>query len=125
MVIVWLQSMLSFLLTALSISLSHCSSDIRLETLSEDNRQLKEDNRQLKEDNRQLREDVHNLQQAVENLSARMEELMQNVGRHMNNFNNREGSGRFNMGSGERALVVSQEECCLVTLCRRFRGRKR
>ena len=107
-----------FFTNCFSILLSHCSSDIRLETPSEDNRQLKEDNRQLKED-------VRNLQQAVENLSARMEELVQNVSRHMNNFNNREGSGRFNMGSGERRLVVSQEECCLVTLCRRFRGRKR
>ena len=121
-----------FFANCFSILFSHCSSDIRLETPSEDNRQLKEDNRQLKEDNsqlkednRQLKEDVHNLQQAVENLSARMEELVQNVSRHMNNFNNREGSGRFNMGSGERRLVVSQEECCLVTLCRRFRGRKR
>lgn len=104
--------------TVAFFSLSHCSSDIRLETLAEDYQQLKEDNRQLKED-------VHNLQQTVETLSARMEELMQNVSRHMNNFNNREESGHFSVGSAEASLVVSQGECCFAPLCRKFRCRKK
>ena len=104
--------------TVAFFSLSHCSSDIRLETLAEDYQQLKEDNRQLKED-------VHNLQQTVETLSARMEELMQNVSRHMNNFNYREESGHFSVGSAETSLVVSQGECCFAPLCRKFRCRKK
>lgn len=111
--------------TVAFFSLSHCSSDIRLETLAENNRQLKEDNRQLKEDNRQLKEDVQNLQQTVETLSTRMEELIQNVSRHMNNFNNREGSGHFSVGSAETSLVVSQGGCCFAPLCRKFRCRKK